>query len=266
MKEQDVEPQEEQEKEEVVHYDEIDREHYIEGAGDDLHEPLKPRITLLYLRCCENERGKPLQHVWYDLTGISNDGSNLREEPARHQIYGKKKKGHTTKNIAFAQPGAIYSFEKSEGGVYSDTGQYQGRWKNEEDVLKWTTENNAIDRAAELAATGPKRKTRNTWIGRPWSLFDKPTITGSTTSSNKCFLARSFSSSRSIGSDRQPMKTLEELNGQRKKHHFTLSSNSPNSPALENPSRCTQLTILRTLFHSAINPKLQRFGIGEWPF
>ena len=34
----------------------------------------KPRITLLYLRCCENERGKPLQHVWYDLTGIDNNG------------------------------------------------------------------------------------------------------------------------------------------------------------------------------------------------
>ena len=33
MKEQDVESQE-QEKEEVVHYDDIDREHYIEGAGD----------------------------------------------------------------------------------------------------------------------------------------------------------------------------------------------------------------------------------------
>ena len=68
----------------------------------------KPRITLLYLRCCENERGKPLQHVWYDLTDIENDGSPLKEEPARHQIYGKKKKGHTTKNIAFAQPGAIF--------------------------------------------------------------------------------------------------------------------------------------------------------------
>ncbi len=35
----------------------------------------KPRITLLYLRCCENERGKPLQHVWYDLNGVDNDGS-----------------------------------------------------------------------------------------------------------------------------------------------------------------------------------------------
>ena len=119
-------------------------------------EEPKPRITLLYLRCCENERGKPLQHVWYDLTGIDNDGSPLKEEPARHQIYGKKKKGHTTKNIAFAQPGAIYSFEKSEGGVYGNTGQYQGRWKNEEDVLKWTAESHAIDRAGELAERAKK--------------------------------------------------------------------------------------------------------------
>ena len=119
-------------------------------------EPLKPRITLLYLRCCENERGKPLQHVWYNLTDIANDGSPLREEAARHQIYGKKKKGHTTKNIAFAQPGAIYSFEKSEGGVYSDTGQYQGRWKNEEDVVRFLAEHNATDRAAELQVQAKK--------------------------------------------------------------------------------------------------------------
>jgi len=34
MKEQDVERQVEQENVEVVHYDEIDVEHYVEGAGD----------------------------------------------------------------------------------------------------------------------------------------------------------------------------------------------------------------------------------------
>jgi len=116
----------------------------------------KPRITLLYLRCCENERGKPLQHVWYDLTGIDNNGEPLKEESARHQIYGKKKKGHSTKNIAFAQPGAIYSFEKSEGGVYSGTADYQGRWACEEDVVKWNAEHNAIDRAGELAERAKK--------------------------------------------------------------------------------------------------------------
>ena len=33
MKEQDAEPQAEQEMDEV-HYDDIDREHYTEGAGD----------------------------------------------------------------------------------------------------------------------------------------------------------------------------------------------------------------------------------------
>jgi hypothetical protein len=116
----------------------------------------KPRITLLYLRCCENERGKPLQHVWYDLNGVDNDGSPLREEPARHQIYGKKKKGHSTQNIAFASPGAIYSFEKTENGVFSNTGQYQGRWACEEDVVKWACESNATDRVAELAERARK--------------------------------------------------------------------------------------------------------------
>src|SRR5262249_14803941 len=76
--------------------------------------------------------------------------------PERHQTYGSKKKGHSTKNIAFAQPGAIYSFEKSEGGVYGSTAHYQGRWKNEEDVLRWTAEHNAIDRAGELAQRAKK--------------------------------------------------------------------------------------------------------------
>jgi hypothetical protein len=116
-------------------------------------EEAKPRITLLYLGC---RSGKPLQHLWFDLTGIENDGSPLQDEPGRHQFYGSKKKGHSTRNIAFAQPGAIYSFEKSEGGVYGSTANYQGRWKNEEDVLKWTAEHNAIDRAAELAAQAVK--------------------------------------------------------------------------------------------------------------
>ena len=123
-----------------------------------------PRITLLYIGCHENERGKPLQHLWFDLTGIDNDGSTLKEDHERHQVYGSKKKGHTTKNIKFASPGAIYSFEKSEGGVFGSTGQYLGRWGNEEDVLKWTAEHNAIDRAAELAERAKKEnKQRLDW-------------------------------------------------------------------------------------------------------
>jgi hypothetical protein len=115
-----------------------------------------PRIDLLYIGCRENERGKPLQHLWYDLTGINNDGSALKDDPERHQFYGSKKKGHTTKNIAIASPGAIYSFERSEGGVYGSTGRYLGRWTCEEDVLKWTAEHNAIERTAELAERAKK--------------------------------------------------------------------------------------------------------------
>ncbi len=115
-----------------------------------------PRLELLYIGCRENEHGKPLRHLWYDLTGISNDGSPLKVDLERHQLYGSKKKGHATKNIAFASPGAIYSFERSEGGVYSNTGQYVGRWACEEDVLKWTAEHNAIDGEADLAERAKK--------------------------------------------------------------------------------------------------------------
>jgi hypothetical protein len=119
----------------------------------------KPRITLVYIGCRENERGKPLQHLWFDLTGppaIDNDGAPFKDDQARHQVYGSKKKGHSTTNIAFAQPGAVYSFEKSENGVFGTTGHYLGRWKCEEDVLKWTAEHNAIDRVAELAERAKK--------------------------------------------------------------------------------------------------------------
>jgi hypothetical protein len=63
------------------------------------------RATLLYLGVREWERGKPLRHLWYDLTAINNDGSPLKDENERHQFYGSKKKGHSTKNIAFASPG-----------------------------------------------------------------------------------------------------------------------------------------------------------------
>jgi len=115
-------------------------------------EPLKPRITLLYIGCRDAGAGKLLHHLWYDLTGIDNNGEPLKDESARYQFYGSKKQGHKTKNIAFAVPGAIYSFEKSEGGVYGGTAHYQGRWACEEDVLKWTSEHNATDRSAELAA------------------------------------------------------------------------------------------------------------------
>lgn len=68
-------------------------------------------ITLLYVGCREGGRGEPLQHLWHDLAGISNDGTPLSDDHNRHQVYGKKKKGHSTQNIAFASPGAIYSFE-----------------------------------------------------------------------------------------------------------------------------------------------------------
>jgi hypothetical protein len=120
-----------------------------------------PRIELLYVGCRENDRGKPLFHLWYDLTGIVNDGSPLEDEQARHQIYGSKKKGHTTKNITFASPGAIYSFEQSDNGVFGATGQYLGRWACEDDVLKWTAEHNAIDRAAELAERAKKENKQH---------------------------------------------------------------------------------------------------------
>ena len=116
----------------------------------------KPRIELLYIGCRENERGKPLCHLWYDLTGIANDGSQLKDEQARHQVYGSKKAGHRTKNIAFASPGAIYSFERSDNGVFGSTAHYVGRWACEDDVLKWTAEHNAIDRDAEMAARANK--------------------------------------------------------------------------------------------------------------
>jgi hypothetical protein len=123
-----------------------------------------PRIELLYIGCRENERGKPLCHLWYDLTGIANDGSPLKDEQARHQVYGAKKRGHFTKNIALAVPGAIYSFERSDNGVYGSTGRYLGRWACEDDVLKWTAEHNAIDRAAELVERAKKEnKERVDW-------------------------------------------------------------------------------------------------------
>lgn len=129
-----------------------------------MNDAPNPRITLLYLGCRENEPGKPLSHLWFDLSGIENDGASLKDDQERHQLYGSKKKGHSTKNLTIASPGAIYSFEQSEGGVYGSTGRYLGRWACEGDVVKWTAEHNAIDRAAELAERGKKEnKERLDW-------------------------------------------------------------------------------------------------------
>jgi hypothetical protein len=122
------------------------------------------RVTLLYLGVREWERDKPLRHLWYDLTGIENDGSALKDDHERHQFYGSKKKGHGTKNIAFASPGQIFTFEKSDNGVFGNTGHYIGRWACEDDVVKWQAENNAVDRAAEMKERAKKEsKDRLDW-------------------------------------------------------------------------------------------------------
>ena len=122
------------------------------------------RVTLLYLGVREWERDKPLRHLWYDLTGVDNDGSPLKDDNERHGFYGSKKKGHSTKNIAFASPGQIFSFEKSEKGVYGNTGHYIGRWACQDDVVKWQAESNAVDRAAEMKERAKKEsKDRLDW-------------------------------------------------------------------------------------------------------
>jgi hypothetical protein len=122
------------------------------------------RVTLMYLGVREWEHGKPLRHLWFDLTDINNDGSSLKEDHERHQFYGSKKKGHSTKNITFASPGQIFSFEKSENGVYGNTARYIGRWACQDDVVKWQAESNAVDRAAEMEERAKKeRKERLDW-------------------------------------------------------------------------------------------------------
>jgi hypothetical protein len=65
--------------------------------------------------------------------GIPNVGSALKDDRARHQVYGSKKRGHGTVNISFAAPGAIYLFERSDNGVFGATGRYLGRWACEDD-------------------------------------------------------------------------------------------------------------------------------------
>ena len=119
------------------------------------------RIDLLYVGVREG-KDAPTVHLWYDLTGIANDGSTLKEDHERHQLYGGKKRG--SNNIALASPGQIYSFEKSENGVYSNTRHYVGRWQNEDDVVKWLAESTAIERTIELATRAKKEsKERLDW-------------------------------------------------------------------------------------------------------
>ncbi len=122
------------------------------------------RVTLLYLGVREWERDKPLRHLWYDLTAINNDGSSLKDDHERHGFYGSKKKGHSTKNIAFASPGQIFTFDKSENGVYGNTAHYVGRWACQDDVVKWQAESNAVNRAAEMQERAKKEsKDRLDW-------------------------------------------------------------------------------------------------------
>jgi hypothetical protein len=119
------------------------------------------RIELLYLGVREGS-DKPILHLWYDLAGIANDGSPLKDAHERHQLYGGKKRRDS--NIAFASPGQIFSFEKSENGVFGATSRYVGRWQNEDDVVRWQAESNAIERTIELAVRAKKEsKERLDW-------------------------------------------------------------------------------------------------------
>ena len=120
------------------------------------------RINLLYVGVREG-KDAPTVHLWYDLTGIANDGNPLKEDHERHQLYGgKKKRGGN--NIALASPGQIFSFEKSENGVFANTRHYVGRWQNDDDVVRWQAESNAIEKTIELAARAKKEsKERLDW-------------------------------------------------------------------------------------------------------
>jgi hypothetical protein len=126
--------------------------------GEETH---RPRITLLYLGYSPSEDGL-LGHLWYDLTGIENDGAPLpKQEESRRQLFGSKKRGGVYKNLLLVLPGTIYSFEQSENGVYGKSGQYIGRWQCKDDVTAWCAKANAIERAAELAATAAKENKRH---------------------------------------------------------------------------------------------------------
>lgn len=120
------------------------------------------RIDLLYIGVREG-KDVPTVHLWHDLTGIANDGSPLKEDHKRHQLYGGKKK-RGSNNIAFASPGQIFSFEKSENGVFANTSRYVGRWENQDDVVRWQAESAAIERTIELTTRAKKEsKERLDW-------------------------------------------------------------------------------------------------------
>ncbi len=120
---------------------------------------MSERIELVYIGVREGA-DSPIVHLWQDVTGIANDGSPLKDDPQKHHCYARKRGS----NIAFASPGQIYSFEKSENGVYSSTARYVGRWECQDDMVKWQAESQAIERSIELAHRAKKEaKERLDW-------------------------------------------------------------------------------------------------------
>ena len=110
-----------------------------------------------------------------------------RSPQSRHQFSGSKGKGHSTKNIAFASPGQVFTFEKSENGVYGNTGHYVGRWACQDDVVKWQAESNAVDRAAEMRERA-RKEIRDRLDHEALELCVRLTLGGTTIVSSRCAL------------------------------------------------------------------------------
>jgi hypothetical protein len=113
----------------------------------------KPFITLLYLGVRAGQ-DTPRVHEWAEIEGIPNDGSPLPKD-VKTRIYGAKKKRHN--NLAAgASPGSIYRFEQDDPssnekrGIFPHSANFQGQWRNKDDVAKWRAESRAIDYAIDM--------------------------------------------------------------------------------------------------------------------
>lgn len=115
------------------------------GQSTPATEETKPeepevRATLMFLKDCKSSDGKRSQ-MWLCIDDIPNDGDELIDLVLEHGIaLDSRREVYTKRKMPSASPGQIFSFKRSDTGIYPGTARFVGLWENQTDRIAWMAE------------------------------------------------------------------------------------------------------------------------------
>lgn len=127
------------------------------------------RRKMLYMGVRRGDKN-PRLHLWWDVDDLSNDGRTLHQQEResadpdkdREHLYATDKKRGNTNIVPIAQIGTVWSFEMCGSRIRGSTGEFEEKWANNDDVVKWVAESRAKEARIEKdrLAAAEKRKPR----------------------------------------------------------------------------------------------------------